>query len=589
MLTPTLRWWQRSALLAALSILVSAANAYGGGIIYVDDDAPPGGNGQSWNTAFRFLRDALTVANDPEPAISEVRIAQGTYRPDRDEANPDGSGDEWQSFVMLSGRTLRGGYAGLGAPDPDALDPKKFITTLNGDLSEQNFLNSKHIVICTGDPRIAGPLIEGLVITHSQAINDKSNDCLQPPEMVDGGGVLSVDVTSVITGCTFVANMAICRGGAFYGSGVISQCVFQGNSAGKSGGGAIYGSVSIDQCVFIDNESWNGGAVRLSADTTVTDCTFIDNHAVDDAGAALVNSNISCDFINCSFIDNGADDGGAVQVNEGGLATFVACRFLSNSSGSSGGAANLEEGDGVFVNCVFAESDSGYSAITTWQGGTVSAVNCTFVANSSDVSAGGAATGTGVIANSIFLDNTSEHHFPEHVSGDISVMSSCFFPFQEGIPGTGNIFVDPLLVDADGPDDIYGTEDDDLHLTADSPCINTGVISFLPADEFDLDKDGDTSEPIPFDLDGLPRIVGSSVDMGAYEFQQVICAADIVPPGGGNGEIEAADLAELLAQWGPCDDPGNCSADIFPPSGGGDGIVGPGDLGELLAQWGACE
>jgi hypothetical protein len=65
-----------------------------------------------------------------------------------------------------------------------------------------------------------------------------------------------------------------------------------------------------------------------------------------------------------------------------------------------------------------------------------------------------------------------------------------------------------------------------------------------------------------------------------------LCPADLFPRVG-DGIVGAGDLGQLLAQWGPCPDPGDCPADIFPP-GTGDGIVGPGDLGDLLAQWGAC-
>ncbi len=36
-------------------------------------------------------------------------------------------------------------------------------------------------------------------------------------------------------------------------------------------------------------------------------------------------------------------------------------------------------------------------------------------------------------------------------------------------------------------------------------------------DEFDLDGDGDTTEPVPYDLDSSPRIEGASVDLGPYE------------------------------------------------------------------------
>jgi hypothetical protein len=44
-----------------------------------------------------------------------------------------------------------------------------------------------------------------------------------------------------------------------------------------------------------------------------------------------------------------------------------------------------------------------------------------------------------------------------------------------------------------------------------------------------------------------------------------------------DGVVGPADLAELLAQWGPCVD---CAADLT-----GDGVVGPADLAQLLAAW----
>jgi hypothetical protein len=57
------------------------------------------------------------------------------------------------------------------------------------------------------------------------------------------------------------------------------------------------------------------------------------------------------------------------------------------------------------------------------------------------------------------------------------------------------------------------------------------------------------------------------------------CPADLT----GDSAVGAADLGELLAQWGQC---GQCAADIAPPRG--DGVVGAADLGELLAGWGPC-
>ncbi len=75
--------------------------------IYVDDDAP-GGDGTSWTTAFKYLQDALAVADVDD----EIRVAQGTYVPDRSSANPGGTGDRESTFQLIGGGGVCGGYAG---------------------------------------------------------------------------------------------------------------------------------------------------------------------------------------------------------------------------------------------------------------------------------------------------------------------------------------------------------------------------------------------------------------------------------------------------------------------------------------------
>ena len=88
-------------------------------VLFVDDDASPGGNGQSWNEAYRFLQDALRKADVPANGITEIRVAQGIYFPDRDESTPHGTGDRMATFHLISGVTLKGGYWGLGDDDDD--------------------------------------------------------------------------------------------------------------------------------------------------------------------------------------------------------------------------------------------------------------------------------------------------------------------------------------------------------------------------------------------------------------------------------------------------------------------------------------
>ena len=99
--------------------------------------------------------------------------------------------------------------------------------------------------------------------------------------------------------------------------------------------------------------------------------------------------------------------------------------------------------------------------------------------------------------------------------GTTDVSYSCV---QGGKPGEGNIDMDPLFLDPNGPDGLIGTPDDDLRFGRQSPCFDGGDDGVLPLDSADLDGDGDTSERTPLDLAGNPRSYGDWVDMGAYEY-----------------------------------------------------------------------
>src|SRR3989344_45309 len=109
-------------------------------ILYVDDSAPLGGDGTSWSSAYKFLQDALLkIQNSPVGTYSEIRIAQGIYRPDHSASNPNGSMNRSDKFYLdgarnINGVAIRGGYAGYGAPSPDMRDINQYETVLSGDL-----------------------------------------------------------------------------------------------------------------------------------------------------------------------------------------------------------------------------------------------------------------------------------------------------------------------------------------------------------------------------------------------------------------------------------------------------------------------
>jgi hypothetical protein len=87
-------------------------------VLYVDDDAPGANDGSSWENAYNFLQDALTAA-DTLPRPVEIRVAQGTYKPDQGAGITPG--DREATFQLVNGVTIKGGYAGFGEPESDGV------------------------------------------------------------------------------------------------------------------------------------------------------------------------------------------------------------------------------------------------------------------------------------------------------------------------------------------------------------------------------------------------------------------------------------------------------------------------------------
>src|SRR6185503_785510 len=100
-----------------------AAHSLDAAIRYVDDSAPPGGNGHSWSHAYRSLKTALNAAAPGD----EIRVGKGTYRP----AGVNGS--RTSTFRIIEDVVVQGGYAGYGAANPNKLKPSKYKTILSGD------------------------------------------------------------------------------------------------------------------------------------------------------------------------------------------------------------------------------------------------------------------------------------------------------------------------------------------------------------------------------------------------------------------------------------------------------------------------
>jgi hypothetical protein len=166
-------------LLGLLLILVGPPATWA--VVYVDDDAPAGGDGSSWATAYRHLQDILVpLKARSSDAPIEIRVARGLYKPDRSAEYPNGSGDTRAEFSITPGVQLLGGYAGVGAVDPNLRDIVAYPTILSGDLAGDDVEVRDPSKLANNPTRsdnswwvvnIAGPaLLDGVTITGGHAL-----------------------------------------------------------------------------------------------------------------------------------------------------------------------------------------------------------------------------------------------------------------------------------------------------------------------------------------------------------------------------------------------------------------------------------
>jgi len=433
---------QRTLLVAAAFLLTAGPMSYGK-VIYVDDNARPLGDGTSWATAYRFLQDALTDAAMAEKPV-EIRVAQGTYTPDRGAVASEGMGDRLAAFALIDGIAVTGGYAGLGASDPNAWDVDAYASVLSGDLAGDDVLaedpcdfvehpedgiwsppedwclliestrreNSIHIV--TAVETTGAAVLEGFTLTGGHAYYPPHWWTWDAPTICKdedyGGALFHQGMAVTLRACTFVANSALGLGGAVYSLDssalVLEDCRFMENYSYQAGG-AIHvegaADVVMTGCVLEKNDARDYGSAMCVRDcnSLFTNCTFAENCSLT-ANAALyclqgagvlesctfssnegggIDSSADLTIMRCVFTGNTGVYGGALHLDRSDTCLFT-CSFSGNNAGREGGGVYASESHTKMSNCLI----SGNSAM---KGGglfnrarsTAALLNCTFSRN----------------------------------------------------------------------------------------------------------------------------------------------------------------------------------------------------------------
>lgn len=495
-----------SVILAAVLLPAVGANAV---VRYVALDGS-GTDGKTWATAYRTiqaaLNDSLLVGG------SEIHVKQGVYSVTSaievkkavyiygaysgvDEirnwtANPtwiDGGGTALHCFSVTANATI------------DFFGIRNGAATSNG--------GGMTIVSCT--PTISNCEFTsnkcedfGAAIATLQATGTRIKNCTFTQNIAgqSGGAIYHNQSTGVqITDCKFTQNVAnVDSGGAIYNlssSGTITACVIQGNWASEVGGGILNekSSMVITKCTFAGNgASYGGGIFNYYAAPVIQDCLFTTCSSNTISGGGVYNNGGAPTFMSCLFQLNKVQRTGGGMVTQGTTGRTINCVFRRNSAVSGGGAIYVAQtsdpnspGNPQFINCTV------YGNSTHWRGGAVY----------SEATAG--AFANCIMWGNSALDSNRGIYSEAGSNAGQPAAQYCDIEGDSVYPGTGNLAVDPELVDPNTWD--FG-------VAFDSPCIDIGSNAAISGIVRDYTDEG--TRIVDGNGDGV-----AIVDMGACELQ----------------------------------------------------------------------
>jgi hypothetical protein len=317
------------------------------------------------------------------------------------------------------------------------------------------------------------------------------------PNFLAGWPGSAVYMVSGILSNSVVANYHRFGGGdsnsAVYCSdgGLVTDCqVSGGYEAGESGIEVYLVNSELRNSLISGAPGGNSTGVALAAyGSRIVNCTITDNYSQGQGGGAYL---AFCLMDRCIVSNNACFVSGANQGGAGIFETNSIIRdslIVGNSAPAYGGTTAAASGGGVYmgggalVNCTVTGNGVGdgvnYTNIVPGQGSGVYAES-------------------GGITNCVIFGNGPTNWF----NAGPGVFDHCCTTPDPG--GVGNIVQDPQFV---------SPTNDNYHLATDSPCLAAGIVqSWMTGAQ---------------DLDGNPRTVNGTVDMGAYESQPMTASQPV--------------------------------------------------------------
>ena len=363
--------------------------------IYVDQNAPAGGDGTSWATAFTSIEQALLIA----AANDVVNIAEGTYSP-------------IATLNIIVPLTINGGFpTGGGIQDPDI-----YRTEVRGDANPAIFLRPLFEIQVNADTTFDGLAVTqtsaGFFLYSSLVLRRSELSYVNGTNVDSGGIVVQGIIQNVTIEDSFVAfneEVILFERGATGGSVAnvtIDNSVFEDNTEAivnifttgnqtfsltnsnfrrntsqsslvRLANVAQNMTVTVSACLFEENQfantafsiAPNGSVITVNGVTvrnqnhmspkiffsfsdvtaTLTNLRYEENRNQ----MAISGTNTKITLLNSNF-DKNESEGGIIAANTGSSLTMDRVEFTQNlTSESSFSFINISESDIIIFDCLF--------------------------------------------------------------------------------------------------------------------------------------------------------------------------------------------------------------------------------------------
>ncbi|MFD2036956.1 MBG domain-containing protein [Belliella marina] len=335
----------------------------------------------------------------------------------------------------------------------------------------------------------------------ANGIVDLTHDRILPSFGGAGGGtILSGDLDANDTPGIPSENDPLRNDNAYHvliSAGDLENALLDGFSV-MGGHANIWNNGRVDVWGTSIDRAYGGGLYIDGNGLTVSRTAFSENLSFRGGGVVGI-YNASADFLNSTFINNYSPTyGGGISLFPGGTFSIVNGLIANNTAYNSGGGIG--------------------------NSGTLNLTNTTLSGNTAGSSGGGIFNypgSTATLSNTILWGNTAGNQGDEIFTysdefGNVTLTSTnCLYPnnaiYNNDVFGGTTTVNETDILDRDPQ--FTDPANGDFSLQNTSPAINMGDNTLYTTAGGDLQND--------VDLAGNTRLIGTNIDMGAFEFQQL--------------------------------------------------------------------